>query len=117
MRDFDVMKDYELSQNIRKYFNIDVKKYILDKYFYNNESYVITKNKYPYKHIHNHYLIWLNPKFESNYPIEFFKKMLKPHYIFENTPEMRTIKDIRHYHMSINSSNLMNYKHISCNLY
>lgn len=117
MRDFDVMKEYELSQNIRKYFNIDVKKYILDKYFLNNESYVITKNKYPYRNIHNHYLIWLNPKFENNYSIEFFNKLLQPYYIFENIPEMRTIKEIKHYHMSINSSNLMNYQHILCNLY
>lgn len=117
MRDFDVMKAYELSQNIRKFFNIDVKEYIIDKFFPNNESYVITKNKYPYKHITNHYLIWLNPKFESYYPIEFFKKMLKPHYIFENTPDMRTIKEIRHYHMSIERNYLNKYNYMSCNLY
>ena len=117
MRDFDVMKDYELSQNIRKYFNIDVKKYITDKFFPNNESYVITKNKFPYKDIQNHYLVWLNPKFETNYPIEFFKKMLQPHYIFENTPDMRTIKDIRHYHMNIDRANVNKYNRISCNLY
>mgnify|MGYP006074558125 len=43
--------------------------------------------------------------------------MLQPHYIFENTPDMRTIKEIRHYHMSIDRANLTKYNHISCNLY
>lgn len=70
----------------------------------------ITKNTYPYHFIDDtlHYLIWFRSESNLNFTqiIEDYFKINKSNYTyFENLEKFKSIKEIRHIHIFINTKN------------
>lgn len=112
-RDNEVQKRYDEFINKIKMNNIDINKYISDK-FLNNKNVNFTKNSYPYdiEEDCNHYIIWFENEYfnkitlcidENKIIDNIIKSKFKNNkYIyFENVDNNKSIKKIKHFHVFI----------------
>jgi len=104
-RSIEMQKKYLEHRKQIKDKNICVRDHILNNIIKDN-LFKITINKFPYD-IDNieHYLIWINPNYKIcyetlyEYIILYFKT--NKFYYFENSSDLKSILDIRHFHIFI----------------
>ena len=93
---------------------------IYNKYFYNNNLFILAKNNYPYNLSTNivHYILWFNPLIYRNklhillnkkYITTILNRYIKSNeYIcFMNVPDNQSIKNIYHYQVFIKKNNIL----------
>ena len=114
---YEVHRDYLIKNNIK------IGDYINSKYFSNekeNNKYCFVTNTFPYACEDNiqHYLIWINPKFNASFPDSLNSSKFEPIVkmevkkifndseciFFENAMEFKSVKAIRHMHIFIKSN-------------
>jgi hypothetical protein len=106
------MNRYKIHKFLLKKQNIKIKDFIIKKYL-NNISFSLTPNDFPYN-ISNtilHLLFWINDKalvkdiyFLIKEEIFIKYKRNYPFIYFENPNNLKSIPDIKHYHIFINIS-------------
>ena len=102
-----IQKKYEKHKKFLKDNNLTTKEYICKNIIKDN-LFVITKNNFPYynKNI-DHYLLWINPKYqhiisdETIYEYLTFKFDGDYFTYFENIEEIKSVFDVRHLHIFI----------------
>lgn len=106
------MNRYKIHKFLLKKQNIKIKDFIIKKYL-NNISFSLTSNDFPYN-ISNtilHLLFWINDKslikdisFLIKEEIFIKYKINYPFIYFENPNNLKSIPEIKHYHIFINIS-------------
>lgn len=108
---------YKIHRFLLKKKNIKIKDYIIKKYL-NDISFSLTSNDFPYNISNNilHILFWINNNslikdiyskdIYSLIKKEIFKKYKKnyPFLYFENPNNLKSIPEIKHYHIFLNIS-------------
>ncbi len=111
IRNYEDEIAYKLHKKICKGLKVSITRHISSLIFNNHDGAVIIPNKFPYKctEFCRHYVLWINPKHEKFWKISrvnvFINKFLKRRNselvipIFRNTPENRSVQDIKHFHI------------------
>ena len=92
--------------------NVNLKEYLIDKFFKNNETqFVLIINEFPYwVEGATHWLLWFNPNNYKNNNInikEITEDLVKKNFpnkevvMYENNDDNKTIKDIKHTHIFV----------------
>lgn len=110
LRTANIQKSYD--KYLKKHPNIN--KIIYNKYFMNNDLFIITCNYFPYNLSNNikHLILWFNPiiyknkihiLLNQNYIKLILNRLLnkKKYICFINLPKNQSIKNISHYHVFI----------------
>lgn len=82
----------------------DIVKHIKDNII-KQKLFSIVKNDFPYNVPYDHYLLWINPKINSNISCDFILKYVENYFqnkdfiCFENIDCNKSILEIRHFHI------------------
>lgn len=107
-RSISVQKKYDTFRDniIQNYGNVS--NYLEETLFVNEEPFIIKKNDFPYNTTSNidHYLLWINPKYNSYFTNKSVKKQLElffenKYIFFKNNSNNMSIQSITHYHIFI----------------
>ena len=102
-RDAITEKQYNLFKDTMKKNNISLNNHIINKYFSDNSKYKLLLNKYPYYTEEDivHYVLWINPKFNSEFNNEKVINILDDNFndyiVFKNLTKNMSIEGVVHY--------------------
>jgi hypothetical protein len=94
LRNLDDHFNYEVHKKISK----ELESNLIQKLFEPGQGYTITKNTYPYKG--SDYILWIHPKHQKFYTNKRIQLILGTSEFRESLEERKSIKNIKHYHVS-----------------
>ena len=97
IRDLDSHECYEIHKRVSRELVGTAAPLIFESQW---QGHILTKNRFPYRTPHDHWVLWIQPRYERFYTLDRVREIVGDCVdLWENPDSLKSILEIKHYHI------------------